>query len=168
MVWDNKPTNSFACFQFCYDSDNKVRLFFLMEMIKELKKDLFKWKDFWSHNFNSFSMQRPTLNTKWSHKEEKQSCHSAPRGTEYLRDVESLSAYHSPQNYRKTCHRPSRSGLHHPVSCTVGEWQKISIWKWERHKRRGGEGWGGRRKEEDKWQKVEKGRIKSLRVTGLE
>lgn len=32
---------------------------------------------------------------------------------EYLRDAESLSAYHSPQTM--TCHRPSRSGLHLPV-----------------------------------------------------
>lgn len=27
----------------------------------------------------------------------------------------SLSAYHSPQNYKMTCHRPSKSGLHLPV-----------------------------------------------------
>lgn len=42
----------------------------------------------------------------------------------YLRDAENLSAYHSPQNYKKTCHHPSKSGLHHPVSgaggCVVG------------------------------------------------
>lgn len=33
----------------------------------------------------------------------------------YLRDAASLSACRSPQNYKTTCHHPSRSGLHHPA-----------------------------------------------------
>lgn len=37
----------------------------------------------------------------------------------YLRSAESLSAFHSPQNYRRTCRHPSRSGLHLPVAETV-------------------------------------------------
>lgn len=47
---------------------------------------------------------------------------------EYLRDAESLSAYHSPPNYRKTGHHLSKNGLHHPVSGMVGEKE------WERNR----------------------------------
>lgn len=37
----------------------------------------------------------------------------------YLRTAGSLFAYHSHQNYRKTCHHLSKSGWHHPVKKTV-------------------------------------------------
>lgn len=71
----------------------------------------------------------------------------------YLRDVESLSAYHSPQNYRKTGHHLSKNGLHHPVSGTVGENE------WERSREdRCSQSKGEEMKERKKEEEAESGR----------
>lgn len=62
---------------------------------------------------------------RWEENQSLVNCKAA-----YLIDAESLSACHFPQNYRKTYHLQSKSGLHRPVLETAGEQEKMK----ERHR----------------------------------
>lgn len=80
----------------------------------------------------------------------------AKQAVKYLTDAESLSAYHSPQNYRKTGHHLSKNGLHHPVPGMVGE-ESVGVGEKQGGQMHPQQGKGDERREKEEeaeWEKI--------------